>query len=68
MLYYQCRLQQGNAHTVGWIDERGAKTGVLVEIPELGGQWRVVTVSPIPVPDTWLREKQRHDRKGMPEI
>ena len=68
MRYFQCRLQQGNAHAVGWIEERGAKRGGLVEIPELGGAWRVITVSDLPVPDTWLREKQRLDRKGMPDI
>ena len=32
MRYYQCRLQQDHAHTVGWIEERGAKAGALVEI------------------------------------
>ena len=68
MLYFQCRLQQGNAHIVGWIEQRGAKPGALVEIPELGGAWRVVTVCDKPMPDTWLREKQRLDRKGMPDI
>lgn len=68
MRYFQCRLQQGEAHTVGWIEERGARAGVGLEIPELGGVWRVVTVCPVAVPATWLKEKQRHDRKGMPDI
>lgn len=68
MRFFQCRLQQGKAHAVGWIEERGARQGALVEIPELGGQWQVMTVAPLAVPDVWLREKQRLDRKGMPDI
>jgi hypothetical protein len=68
MRYYQCRLQQGDAHIVGWIEERGAKTAAAVELPELGGRWRVLTVCPTPVPHAWLKEKQRQDRKGMPDI
>ena len=32
MRYFQCRLQQGDAHTVGWIEERGARKGAQVEI------------------------------------
>lgn len=66
--FYQCRLQQGDAMTVGWIEEHGARLGARVEIPELGGFWRVANVCPIPVPQAWLKEKQRHDRKGMPDI
>jgi hypothetical protein len=68
MRYFQCRLQQNNAMTVGWIEERGARIGALVEIPELGGLWRVTTVCPRPLDASWLREKQRVDRKGMPDI
>lgn len=68
MRFYQCRLQQGKTHIVGWIEERGAMTGAAVELPELGGLWRVLTVCPLPVPKTWLNEKQRQHRRGMPDI
>ena len=68
MRYFQCRLQQENTTIVGWIEERGAKLGARVEIPELGGLWRVMTCCPQPVDGSWLREKQRLDRKGMPDI
>ena len=68
MRFYQCRLRQANAYSIGWIEERGAKCGALVEIPELGGSWRVETVCPVPVDAEKLREKQRVDRKGMPDI
>ena len=68
MRHFQCRLQQNNATTVGWIEERGAKCGALVEIPELGGFWRVVSICSQPAEADWLRQKQRLDRKGMPDI
>jgi hypothetical protein len=42
--YYQCGLAQGNARTVGFIEERGAKLGAQVEIEELGGFWEVTGV------------------------
>lgn len=68
MRYFQCRLRQNDALVVAWIEERGAKSGAQVEIPELGGLWRVVTCCPGPVDASWLREKQRVDRRGMPDI
>ena len=64
----QCRLAQGNCTTVGWIEARGARVGARVEVPELGGLWRIVSVCPIAVEADALREKQRIDRKGMPDI
>ena len=39
-----------------------------VEVPELGGLWDVVTVDRHALPAAWLHEKQRKDRKGMPDI
>lgn len=68
MLLYQCRLRQGSARTVAWIEARGAKVGADVEIPELGGFWRVETACSIAIEAERLREKQRIDRKGMPDI
>ena len=68
MLYHQCRLRQGNTFTVAWIEARGARPGALVEIPDLGGCWLVETACPIPMSADRLREKQRFDRQGMPDI
>jgi hypothetical protein len=66
MRFHQCRLQQGSAVIVGWIETRGAKLGKRVEVPEFGGLWRVASVFEPPLDAEWLREKQRIDRKGMP--
>jgi hypothetical protein len=66
MRFYQCRLQQGQATTVGWIEARGARLGARVEVPECGGLWRVAAVFEPPLEAEALREKQRVDRKGMP--
>jgi hypothetical protein len=68
MLLYQCRLQQDGATTVGWIEARGARPGVCVELPEHGGLWRVTAVYQFALDARWLQEKQRIDRKGMPTI
>ena len=68
MRFYQCRLQQDGFTTVGWIEERGARLGARVEVPECGGLWRVAAVYQPPLDAEWLREKQRIDRKGMPTI
>ena len=45
MRYFQCTLKQGTAITIGWIEERGARLGARVKVPELGGLWKVVTVA-----------------------
>ena len=66
MRFYQCRLQQGSAIAVGWIEVRGAKVGARVEVFEYGGLWRVAAVYQPPLDAAWLQKKQRIDRKGMP--
>lgn len=68
MLFHQCRLQQDGATVVGWIEARGARIGARVEVPDLGGLWRVTAVYQPPLDAAWLRKKQRIDRKGMPTI
>jgi hypothetical protein len=68
MQFYQCRLQQNGHTTVGWIEARGAKFGVRVEVPECGGLWRVAAVYQPPLDAATLHEKRRVDRKGMPTI
>ena len=57
--YFQCELSQGTGRTRGYIEERGAKQGVMVEIKDAGfhGLWRVDAVA-----DTGLsEEKMRAD-------
>ena len=61
-MYYQCRFIQGEYGTVGWIEERGAKVGNEVELPELGGFWLVKEVWGPPMSWSDLREKQTWNR------
>lgn len=68
MKMFQCTLRQSNAIEIAWIEARGAKAGAFVEISALGGLWRVEQVGSIGIDADWLREKQRVDRKGMPDI
>lgn len=57
--YRLCGLSQGNARAQGWIEERGAKVGVRVEIEELGGLWDVTGVG-----DTVLSKEEMRDREA----
>ena len=59
MLYRLCNLAQGNARTNGWIEERGARDGVKVEIKELGGFWDVLSVG-----TTALTKADMHERES----
>ena len=70
MLYYQCRFQRGDAHTIAWIEERGAKLGRLVELLTLdaGGPWRVVSVGDVPLDSQALHEMQRLNRNSLPSL
>jgi hypothetical protein len=70
-LWYQCRLRQGATETVGWIEKRGARKGVSVELLTEkfdSGTWLVVDVYPPGLDGDTLREKQAIDRKGMPDM
>ena len=68
MRYFQCDLSQGNTRTTGWIEERGAKQGASVEIPSLGGFWRVDTVYGQPFEASALRDKQARDRNCLSSL
>ena len=68
MRYFQCRLSQGTRRTIGWIEERGAKLGASVELPDLGGFWHVTKVSAFGIEAKALREKQSRDRNCLPSL
>lgn len=70
-LWYQCRLRQGVTETVGWIEARGAREGVRVELKTdefNDGDWLVVEVFEPGIDGETLREKQGFDRKGLPSL
>lgn len=63
-MYRQCYFSQGDKRTSGWIAERGAKIGALVELDN-DGFWRVDAVG-----DT-AQSREEVDRTGrtkMPSI
>lgn len=67
---YQCTLSQGSARTIGYIEDRGASVGKMVEIKDDGfeGFWRVESVGSHGIEATELREKQRKDRNFNQDI
>lgn len=70
-LMYQCRFETDDGwQTVGYIEERGAKLGAYVELPELaeGPVWRVTAVDNHPIDITKLRDKQNRDKDFGPSL
>lgn len=63
--YRQCGLSQGNARTIGWIAERGAKLNARVEIEELGGFWQVTGVGDTVHSKTEMREAEARGRQSF---
>lgn len=63
--YRQCGLAQGEARSVGWIEERGAKIGARVEIEELGGFWLVTGVGDTVLSKAEMREKESRSRQSF---
>ena len=61
--YRLCGLSQGNARAQGWIEERGARVGVRVEIEELGGLWDVTGVGDTVRTKTEMREAEARARQ-----
>lgn len=56
------------AETVGWIEARGAKAGVDVELLPDKKLWTVVEVYDRGVPEELLKEHQRLNRNSLPSI
>jgi hypothetical protein len=66
--YFQCRLRRDNAETTGWIEARGAKVGVSVELLPSREWWNVAEVFSHDVPEDFLKEHQRLNRNSLPSI
>lgn len=58
--YHWCQLKNGNKHTCGYIEERGAVVGKHVEMVDLDGEfWEVLTVAHPGVPKSFVRENEK---------
>jgi hypothetical protein len=68
--YYQCELSQGTGRTRGYIEERGAKVGAMVEIKDAGfdGLWRVDAVSSTGISEEKMRADQKMNRNAFASI
>ena len=68
-MFYQCRLSRGDAHTVGWLEERGAKVGAFVQLLSADGEfWHVDEVYKPGLSAEALRQKQTNDRNSLPSL
>jgi hypothetical protein len=67
--FKQCKFRRGDAYTVAWIEERGAKVGANVELKTADGEfWEVVEVYDYAMDEAALRQKQANDRQALPSI
>lgn len=67
-VYYQCKLRQGETHTTGWIEGRGAKVGLRVELLPDKDLWEVLEVFQPPMPESVLRDHQLMHRGSLPSV
>lgn len=69
-MHYQCELSQGTGRTRGYIEQRGAKVGSLVEIKDDGfaGLWRVDAVAETGICEDKMRADQRMNRNAFASI
>ena len=59
-MFYWCQLRNGNKHTCGYIEARGAKLGANVELVDLDGEfWTVTSVSDRGVTKDYVRNAER---------
>lgn len=66
---FQCRLRRGDSETTAWIEARGAKVGVSVELLPAREVWDVVEVyRTAPLREDQLREAQQQRRGGLPSV
>lgn len=61
--YRMCTLAQGNQRSSGWIEDRGAIMGAMVEIEELGGFWEVTGVGSKELTREEMHEQESRARK-----
>lgn len=65
-LHLHCLLRRDKAHTVGWIEQRGAKVGVQVELEGEDGLWQVIEVHGPGRTLASRKETEKRVRRGMP--
>lgn len=66
--HFQCRLRKGSEETVGWIEQRGAKVGLHVELKEDGERWEVLEVYQPGLSSGAVFEKQVNNRNAFSSI
>lgn len=69
-LLYQARLSQGTTQTHGYIPERAAKVGAMIEIKEAGfdGLWRVDSVADRASPKEVVKRYEEMSRNAFESI
>lgn len=65
--FFQASLSQGTARTHGYVEQRAAHVGAMVEILDSGfsGLWRVDSVADKGIEEKAMKESQRLQRSYM---
>lgn len=59
-MYYWVQMRNGDKHTCGYIEERGAHVGYKVELVDLDGEmWEVMSVAETPVTKEYVRNNEK---------
>lgn len=59
-MYFWAQMRNGDKHTCGYIEERGAKVGAMVELTDLDGEfWEVTSVSIPGVTKEYVRANEK---------
>lgn len=66
--YFQCRLRHGNSETIGWIEARGARVGLFVELLPAHEVWIVAEVFSHGLPEDVLKQYQQLNRHSLPSV
>jgi hypothetical protein len=64
---YQCKLNQDNTYQTAWIEDKGAKVGLYVEVPG-DGFWRVDEVYEPRVADNIVKLKEHINRNAFASL
>lgn len=64
--YYQCKLVHGTREMIAWIESRGARVGLSVELLPAKETWHVAEVYEHGLPADVIKDMEHNYRVGMP--
>lgn len=66
--YQQCVLRRGTSETTAWIEKRGAKAGVQVQLLPADEIWTVIEAYGHTLPENLVKLYQQLHRNSLPSV